>query len=1215
MKLGSQLETLDEFPDDLVVSKFRIPKESKGKESGEAGSDADSSSDSGELVAAEGVASSEADASAEQDAGEKTAESSRLQPLLADLHEAWTAIDEAEQSPPENVGYSPIVYAPHLWRQLKRLLVRYEREAFFPSDPELPNRIKADAAAIKLLASTALQGQLPASPPNATKTVNNIFAAARSINPPPVDARLANAFKMLADVSRIRFKARDYVAWHGHMMQVSTASIDSRTTEEIQSLLNDLLLYDKQLASRIGRPWRPDQALRELSERIVRRERNLAGSVRSLVADMESPQSRRFADALLKTALPAATERKQLLDRLLKAETKPGEDVRLHESAPKRLSQSVAVSDFREPMLKQLQLEQSLVRLSAGNIRELDELASSIESSSDDNEIWGLLQEAGKHLAVHYSNLPQRVNNETKALQRQQLAMLADGRDASQINGNSEFPFGILPPEVAESVTLQPDTEVVSLQAEGSAAKFKVLLSSNSKRQRRARVTIDFPFDELEVLLDGRRIEDATAETLRKDGRYFPLRQQPTELLFAVSRRENANNDELHLTLNASIETKNGSLARDSKKINFAVQSPNEIDLIVVEHPAFDKRELTPIYPDVNEVRPYPNRVTDFGLRLANRSSEAKQVTVRLFRAPPNLVEVPGRLIDRNTDRHRRGQPLPKVAQYFARQIRSRPIAVVAAPVSLEPNSEVDVQLAAPKSAAGSEGAPPAKASPSDVTSGLVCVIEDGNDRWLEWIEIVPRSPDEYVDIRGSYRDSRLEVEFQPRPDQLPDDFSTESPIGIDWSNAQEVRQKFEARTIAPVTALLPGDEETRVTATIPPTNVGGLLEIEVDGFPRAFLQSVDFRSARFQEQELLQRIKLDSISMSGLVYARNSGTRPKLKEGEKPPVYRSLSSNQPIVFPAKNSNATMVVNFQADVPKNRFRAGDQGDEIKLHFSNRTHRFRTPRQRKIELQPLGEGGMLSLSSVISDFQVAIDVRGREGSSDLVGELQLDGEVSRSFSQPIIFDNDTPRNIVITAPSKITIGQPLRISRVTAIDKTAYRVDVAVLKEATKPFPPEAIASRRLRSAGRDRWEATGISLTNAKIDAPGDYFLIAKVTDQAGKSETSAPTRVRVLKKSDPILNGGGEVAPLGKGTIKGVVVFASNGNGIGEFKVTVKDNDEIKSATSGGSGKFQLNNVPPGEHTLEATRFFQGKNRKGERTIKIEKAEDFQKTWKIEIE
>ncbi len=68
-----------------------------------------------------------------------------------------------------------------------------------------------------------------------------------------------------------------------------------------------------------------------------------------------------------------------------------------------------------------------------------------------------------------------------------------------------------------------------------------------------------------------------------------------------------------------------------------------------------------------------------------------------------------------------------------------------------------------------------------DVSHGLLCVIEEGDKRWLKWIELQPIPPRDYVNVHVSYDLQRLNIGLRPRTlGPLPLGLEQE-PIPVAW--------------------------------------------------------------------------------------------------------------------------------------------------------------------------------------------------------------------------------------------------------------------------------------------------------------------------------------------------------------------------------------------------------------------------------------------------
>ena len=741
----------------------------------------------------------------------------------------------------------------------------------------------------------------------------------------------------------------------------------------------------------------------------------------------------------------------------------------------------------------------------------------------------------------------------------------------------------------------------------------------------------------MDVFFDGQRlVEQGEVPSQVQLGR-----NGPTPLNLDVQLKPTASVETVDLWVKVYVGPRAFPVASDEIQLRCVKRRPDEVDVLVTASPGRPDAHLeSTILPDVTPLRPYPSgaqdsRSTTFLLELVNRSAKPKTVTAHLVAAPYSDEWPPGVLIRRDLK-----QPFSNLKRQLFQAnttqllASARILATTAKPIRLEVDQPQPLDLTAAKA----ETDPPAATAPAmvspagdgtDVSAGLVCVITDEQSGkvWIEWLEVQPRSPRDYVQVESDFLNQTLSVRFKPIPGELPEGFSAKDPIAVRWDTA-ELMERLSATALNPVDAIRGPNDDARVycegVQRRPGTTV--TLRLDVDGYPRAFLQRIDLGAfGRGDDQDQHSRIQLASLSMEGFDKTYVSIPRPIVDE-EAPQEVR-LRRDAPAYFRATDKPIPLQVGFQVDAPAQEFGPGDLDDYVQIwlerssggnrsasNYGSQGLRFRATRSRTTRMAPFKIPGQMVLKTSVSDFQVPLGVQGNQGAFRIVGQLVVDGVAKKehSFQQDIVFDATPPEVQTISAPPRVALGKPIRVDMLIN-DQSAARVDFGLLEDPSMPFPSKPMASTvNLVSRPRNIWELRRMMISGTLIAEANRYWLVTRVTDHVGLQRTSDPIPIVVYRPRVISSSGAGGTPPVAlKGNVNGQVVFKNNGKPVGGMTVEIEGFGSVHS----DSGDFVVKDVTAGKHEIKASGKYQSKMYQGQQPIKLEKAADYLQVFKVQVD
>jgi hypothetical protein len=511
---------------------------------------------------------------------------------------------------------------------------------------------------------------------------------------------------------------------------------------------------------------------------------------------------------------------------------------------------------------------------------------------------------------------------------------------------------------------------------------------------------------------------------------------------------------------------------------------------------------------------------------------------------------------------------------------------------------------------------------PRDVSHGLVCAVRDGNQAWsFHWIEVQPVRPYRFLEARGAVTQETEKVkatfdvslkESNPHPQLLPVDIDPEHPFYIEWQVWRSLPTGTENQSGGslnmgkrPVQLYARIQGERNQAEPVP-------VFITVDGWPRAFrfnLPLAPFTDPRPGDERKLEPLqgreprRVEIREVQDVLGAKNEPTRvyrPAAQPPSKLPEDAGAPRPEILPLPSRDQRMRRLmfatredqpaglllnVRFEVDAPAADYENERcsavvlelDGNRVETHFSDRS--------RKIWCVQPGDStsGTLQFDVSVDDFQARLPCgRGTNREAKLAvklvrpalmpgsSELVLDSD-----EIPILFDGSkpeigelamTPNRDTLQLRAVVTVRDGTGSANASGID--AVHMALSSTKER-KEIPPEAFVSARLLQG--DTYECL---LPTAQIEgkdrqAPYKLFVVAK--DRVGhQSEGKFEARLPEPKPAPPKEPD----KPQPEGVIRGKLVYPS---GVPAGGVEVRLQGGGKDTTK-GDGLFEIRMLKVGQ-------------------------------------
>jgi hypothetical protein len=1082
--------------------------------------------------------------------------------LDAALKESWQEIVRREGGADEQL-WTPIDFAPHLWRRYQELLRGYQ------------DRVELRSTSTSKISRAELDG-------NKQKLLEEIQAAQERFE--LSTAKRSYEEHKLKSIVRLRnrivFRAFDLVRVrdldgtprpHAPRLTDQQAVAIARVLDELRnSLLKELAkpLTTPTLAEARGGTEQNDwlQALGDDEERL----RDL---FKALETDMQ---------AVARIEKPKIGPLGEILDA-----TKPS---------------GTAEADRWKEARERARVECIMALLGEGAEQGAD-LQSSITllnrttgGAAADVVVFRML---GDRLADFYAAIPDRVGKLREAKRSldlwnaEMLTRVAVADDALTNEIRPSLVSGLPNPltdwnllAVHRQFTFRGPGETAASTEESSPARLDLgqpvalgwTLSSNQSLPQQMSVVVEFTENLLEVF-DGQRKIDS--------GRPFAISAGPgaisTDIRLLV-RARTARKDPANLTLTVDA----GEAGKFKKQVRCEFPTLTQIEVRVydavtgkpigatnptVPYDRVTAADGTPL--NVLRLRPFPvgaKKTTDYSLRLREASGrELKDVTVKLFAVPPP----PDGGAKWNFDAKRFTDPLLPLPSWM--KLSETTASLPAA------SAEIPYPLKSPVAAAPNDGAAaapnPAPAGMS-VNGGLVCVLEFTEPggtlrRESVWLDVDPRHPETYVrpEVTAKVDQSqggKVGVEVIVRLQEgieIPEAgfeiaMNTTLPAGENLPNkvdfAKITKLTREARLFMPVS----GD----ATKTFD-------LWLDVDGYPRAFAyEDVSCTTRRNFKRTLEPKRALEFNRLTGW------------KKNPPPPAAPDDKSTNE-VNPMETSDGkrlfsfveAIVVNFRADAHP----LADERYRIQIGLKGRSDlkTFYSDRLSDVTLMPV-ETGALRLESKINDLEAVLDMRGiSESEAEIRADIKRVDSIGDYYpfkDLPIRIDSRPPKIVSAGGTSLFALENDKLTVRVTVEDDSpVVGVDMVFTNRKGEFKDPKP--AQTLSAAGGD-YQFT-FDLKDQPVGT--NYFVLVRAKDAVGNvNDIPFEIPVTIGMRPAAMKPNAADGTPVKNGSIAGTVRQGMTPREGVELKL-----DKLnRTARTGPDGRFRFTDLPPDQYEITAT-------------------------------
>ncbi len=1118
------------------------------------------------------------------------------------LAKAWQQRDRVQVRQGVN-AWSPVDYAPHLWREYNELLLGFELRsrygvAFREERLKALRDLAEGSEGISGFGEASILGRLHSAQQNFLGDAEKLkkFEQARSEGLGEIE----EAIKLRDD---LMFAAPYYVRWHAQV--ATTSSAESPLYRRIAALLDDEHLPKLvRLLESLERPAASDSAEFQTALTELRKTKRQVEEVRTDLEDgayglrriaedlLKSPPKRladlRAIESLLSIPLLAAELRTRLIDRLVRLNP-PLELAAQQRSRPP--AETASALRIWDRYGEQLRLETALARLADPDFKLAVEPTAVLAPhlAKSDGDVWEEYRKLGHGLGEFYQAVPDRIRrsyNSPQIADIQGAARLLRMVDARDVGGEwVERAAGIAlrPPEPPPELRIKlaaPSKATLARTRAWTPVDVELKVSGPCGDQ--ARLRLQYETGRIEVV-----DRDANQPIAAGDQKPIRLDRNRTDqsIPLRLNVRPNPKGDltwrESSLALWVTAEKKTADC-----KVRLELPLPDVVDVVVERvldlasgaKVAADRisglqdggREQTAdVLCDA-----FPNRTTEYVVSLVNRSGKPKKVAVELYSPPPSTAESLAPLVG---PLDRWGKPLPgyrKLASAADLELDAAgtPLAIPFPETKAEPKKD-EAEEAKKPAEKGEKKGPTAPDQPL-VSRGLACVVYDllAKDpkpepqvRWLRFRLVAPR---QYLQPAVRYDQGRISILVKPLETELLPRLSEETPIKIDWDTQRAIdpnsRMSTHAEIIAP-------DQVRELFADVPPKPGREIpVQLAVDGYPRAFVFRVPTdRPLRIEELRDLRDVR---------IFAPRPGDAYRIPLAA--PIFTEFQVDAP---------ADAFRNWGRDKPRDVIEVTMEVPGERSFVMQDRLQFYSDRQFEARIREIGAAGLLKVDARVHDFKVPLspgelknaEVAIRVAMSVTSAEgVTPAGRDVKTATVRVIFDAAKPTVKLIEAPrAPVTQGNDAVViveakdsgSGVAKIECGLREGDSPELEEKDKPaqvLPPNI-------------QQQTRITLPTKELK-PGKYALLVRVTDKVGWQTAERLGYLEIAEPPPPPKpEDEGKKMPA-MSSISGRAVLGSPDANITWIGLTVSLKELNRTVTAGSDGRFEFSDVPPGPYTLE---------------------------------
>jgi hypothetical protein len=1054
-------------------------------------------------------------------------------------------------------GWSPVDYAPHLWREYENLILHYELrlrarhgDDASSQPPELVDEFQDLKNTIKGKLKDARQAFLKCE-------------ACRSLEKDE-SADMRQALQTRNDCMDA---AVDLVAWHAQASCGAKQPVG--LYGDIEKFVKDVVALDQTLSAMAEKPL-ADASRRDFEEP-GKRSRSLDNDRKRLVSRLESAAKdlasaptdlgavRRIED-LLSTPLLGS----ELRIKLLAALQSTGKGLGDSTGGGNATTQpSAAAQEPWERAREQARLEVQLIKWA--------DPKTGVDLGQPAAEPVAIrLFSAG--LAKFYRDLPaqfaQYPADATRLLERQLRLVTAGG--ATHI-AEKQNPIPRL-----KWIT-QPAGELVfrfdpsSDKPDSVSGKWTLDGELQATEGFSGRVSLEVIYDraQLKVTSEDGALPVAPRQWVRIE-KSLPLR-----LSYEIQPMKRQQG-EADFTLVAKSDS--GVERPWTKK--YKVPPPDDIELVVT---SADGSQNDALIADKRARRvllsTFPGHTTTFVFSLRHRSARPRNVSVRLLRVKKADQEEIRVLAEGDPEGlvEWLKKPAEELAAAKKMPLPGTDSAVPIPFAPFPPPPPPPAKDAPPPSPAATK--PPERAS---IPAGLVCEVRDIDQPnlgpWVTWIEISPWAPKDYVAANPKYDGRELTIGLLLSGKAVPLD---NKPININWELSKEV----DRSGIFNHAAALADDNryQDRLQAKIDRDLKQTVdIRLDVDGYPRAFVFKVR------------PGLPADIEREKGLENVEIAQPRPLDAFG---------------AAPGKSPDVVVPVELRVSAPDDTFRPGE-GHRVELGIDVDDDRVSdhvlwthsTDRQIALWLERITAEGRVAIHTDVSDFKFDLQherLNSLNAQVNLIAQLVLgDGHRPPPEVVPIIFDHSPPEIKDVVYERTVNQGASALLV-VTAYDKLSGVKSVSMADDTDRDGKIDAEERKKVQET-KVSDKKTGTFSLEWKTDNVdlGDHTLLVWATDKIGWESELKLAEVEVTKKPEKKADTAGapRAAPGPKGMIEGHVEY---GGPVANIKVLLEGPAKRTEVTD-ANGTVIFRNLPPGDYALKAEGIAKNSQRKGTATVTV---------------
>jgi hypothetical protein len=239
---------------------------------------------------------------------------------------------------------------------------------------------------------------------------------------------------------------------------------------------------------------------------------------------------------------------------------------------------------------------------------------------------------------------------------------------------------------------------------------------------------------------------------------------------------------------------------------------------------------------------------------------------------------------------------------------------------------------------------------------------------------------------------------------------------------------------------------------------------------------------------------------------------------------------------------------------------------------------------------------------VGDFRFELPSTGlSEKTADLRGHVVSGRDDRRSEPVEVVFDGEGPQfNVALVPGRKVEQGTDLKVHATTVHDLSGVQLVEAVFDsieqaasgEAAEAKPPWVAATQTDAVV----WVAT---LKTDKLPL-GRQTVLIRAKDKVGNTSELQREEVEIIPKSPVRKPTAAQEPPQLPNTVTGSVMYYDER--VPDARVVLESaaGARIAPVTSGASGGFTFERVPPGAYTLKSEKVINNRNRKAELQITV---------------